>query len=154
MTMAKKKTQAQEEKRDQGDGKDGPKLADVVRQALGQLGTEASAGDVREWISRNYHGYTYNETTLGTTLSNQRKKLREASGSAIIATRVGKAALPGSSSVPSGEDLLKVKRIADKNGGIEELLKTVQTVHDLGAEVGGMDKLLRCLEMLHELIIK
>ena len=40
------------------------------------------------------------------------------------------------------------------NGGIEGLLRTVETVHDLGAEVGGMDKLLRCLEMLHELIIK
>jgi hypothetical protein len=44
--------------------------------------------------------------------------------------------------------------MADNNGGIEGLLRTVQTVHDLGAEVGGMDKLLRCLEMLHELIIK
>src|SRR4051812_25794725 len=68
MTMAKK-TEAQEEK--QGDGKDGPKLADVVRQALGQLGTEASAGEVRTWVGRNYPGYDYNETTLGTTLSNQ-----------------------------------------------------------------------------------
>jgi hypothetical protein len=67
---------------------------------------------------------------------------------------VPKAALAGPSSVPSGEDLLKVKRMADKNGGIEGLLRTVQTVHDLGAEVGGMDKLLRCLEMLNELIIK
>jgi hypothetical protein len=150
--MGRKK--AQPEKQDQGDGKDGPKLADVVRQALGQLGTEASAGDVRNWIGRNYTGYSYNDTTLGTTLSNQRKKLREAAGSAIIAARVPKTTLPGPSSVPSGDDLLKVKRMADNNGGIEGLLRTVQTVHDLGAEVGGIDKLLRCLEMLHDLIIK
>jgi hypothetical protein len=150
--MGRKK--ARPEKQDQGEGKDGPKLADVVRQALGQLGTEAPAGDVRNWIGRNYPGYSYNDTTLGTTLSNQRKKLREAAGSAIIAARVAKTALAGPSTVPTGEDLLKVKRMADKNGGIEGLLRTVQTVHDLGAEVGGMDKLLRCLEMLHELIIK
>jgi hypothetical protein len=150
--MGRKKTRP--EKPEQGDGKEGPKLADVVRQALGQLGTEASAGDVRNWIGRNYTGYSYNDTTLGTTLSNQRKKLRESAGSAIIAARVPKTTLPGPSSVPTGEDLLKVKRMADKNGGIEGLLRTVQTVHDLGAEVGGMDKLLRCLEMLHELNIK
>src|SRR5262245_35284898 len=150
--MGRKK--ARPEKQDQGNRKQGPKLADVVRQALGQLGTEASAGDVRNWVGRNYPGYSYNENTLGTTLSNQRKKLREAAGSAIIAARVPKAALPGPSTVPSGDDLLKVKRMADKNGGIEGLLGTVQTVHDLGAEVGGMDKLLRCLEMLNELITK
>src|SRR5262249_28944509 len=145
--MGRKK--ARPEKQDQGGGKDGPKLADVVRQALGQLGTEASAGDVRAWIGRNHPGYSYNENTFGTTLSNQRKKLREAAGSAIIAARAPKTALAGPSSIPSAEDLLKVKRMADKSGGIEGLLSTVQTVHDLGAEVGGMDKLLRCLEMLH-----
>ena len=66
--MGRKK--AQPEKQDQGDGKDGPKLADVVRQALGQLGTEASADDVRNWVGRNYPGYSYNENTFGTTLSN------------------------------------------------------------------------------------
>ena len=150
--MGRKK--AQPAKQEQGDAKEGPKLADVVRQGLGQLGTEASAGDVRNWIGRNHPGYSYNENTFGTTLSNQRRKLREAAGSAIIAARAPKTVLAGPSSVPSGEDLLKVKRMADTNGGIEGLLRTVQTVHDLGAEVGGMDKLLRCLEMLHELIIK
>src|SRR5262249_28484886 len=120
--MGRKK--AQPEKQDQGDGKDGPKLADVVRQALGQLGTDASAGDVRNCIGRNSTGYRDNDPPLGTTLSHQRQKLGEAAGSAIIAARVPKAALPGPSTVPTGEDLLKVKRMADKNGGIEGLLRT------------------------------
>jgi hypothetical protein len=150
----KKQTPAEKATPAQGEAKEGPKLADVVRQALGQLGVDASGSGVKQWIARNYPGYTYNESTFGTTFSTQRKKLREASGSAII--RAARPALPGAvpSSVPSGEDLLKVKRIADANGGIEELLKTVQMVHGLGAEVGGMDKLLRSLEMLHELIIE
>src|SRR5262249_57796556 len=98
-------------------------------------------------------GFSSNDATRGTARSNQRKKLREAAGSAIIAARAPKAALPGPSTVPTGEDLLKVKRMADKNGGIEGLLRTGQTVHDLGAEVGGMDNLLRCLDMPNEPII-
>jgi hypothetical protein len=149
--MAKKVAETEQE---------APGLSEVIRKALAQLGTDASGPDVKEWIGRNYQGMTYNDSTFNSTLSTQRKKLRESDSSSTPAPapspalsksqRATAAHLP--TVIPTGEDLVKVKKIADQQGGIDELLKQVQTVHDLAAEVGGADKLLRCLEMLHEIV--
>ena len=139
-----------------------PGLSEVIRKALAQLGLEASGGDVKGWISLHYPTFTYNDGTFNSTVSNQKKKLREAEPAKEAPTQVTKqppakrqpsvATTLTVAVMPTGEDLLKVKRIADDNGGIEELLKQVQTVHDLASDVGGADKLLKCLEMLHELV--
>ncbi len=130
-----------------------PKLAAVARRALGELGLEASAGDVRAWIKSNMEGYEYNEGTLSATLAGQRKLLREQQASG--AAPAGPAPAPAApASVPTADELLAVKGIADQRGGVDELLKMVRAISELARGVGGAERLEQCLDYLTRMGVK
>lgn len=140
-----------------------PKLAAVIRRALGDLGLEASAGDVRGWIAQHMAGYEYNDGTLSATLAGQRKLARqqaEASPAepapAVPAAAPAPAVAPvaASPSVPSAEDLLAVKKLADGGGGVAELLRAVRSLTEMAKGVGGVERLERCLDYLQRMGVK
>lgn len=133
------------------DGAPRAKLSDVIRAALGALGNEATTAEVKNWISREYPGYLYNQDSLASSLSTLKKKL----AGAVLAERPRQTVSRPSPLVPPAptvDDLLRVKQVADENGGVEELLKAVQAVSDLANDVGGIETLLKCLVTLHKLI--
>jgi hypothetical protein len=125
-----------------------PKLAEVVRQGLNALGVDSSVSDMKPWIARHYPDLEYNEGTLSTTLSNQKKALKGAGGDG--GTPKGRRGPAGPE--VTANDLLAVKRIADESGGVEALMGQVQQVRDLADRVGSFEKLVSCLETLNKLI--
>lgn len=135
-----------------------PKLAAVIRRALGDLGLEASAGDVRGWIAQHMAGYEYNDGTLSATLAGQRKLMREqqspSAPAAEPAAAPAEAVAPVGDAVPSAEDLLAVKKLADGGGGVAELLRAVRSLTEMAKGVGGVERLERCLDYLQRMGVK
>ncbi len=125
-----------------------PKLAEVVRQGLNALGVDSSVSDVKPWIAKHYPGLDYNEGTLTTTLSNQKKAMKGAGGDGGASK--GRKVPPDSE--VTGDDLLAVKRMADETGGVEALMGQVQQVRELADEVGSFEKLVKCLDTLNTLL--
>jgi hypothetical protein len=139
-----------------------PTLSGAIVKALDTIGAEAATAAVKEWIGAQYPGVKTDVASFQSTLSVKRKKLR---GGAPAKTktrkpRMAKAAAPVKTPIPSAgsakteptlTDLLKVKIVADEQGGVEGLLKAVQAVRNVAHQVGGLEKLLGCLEALQQL---
>ena len=141
---------------------DAPTLSGAIVKALETIGTEAKTAAVKEWIGVQYPGVKTDVASFDSTLSVKRKKLR-GGAPAITKTRKPRVAKPiaevkapraGSgpaASEPTLTDLLKVKTVADEQGGVEGLLKAVQAVRAVADKVGGLEKLSGCLEALQKL---
>src|SRR3954464_15684301 len=56
-------------------------LSEAIRDALSDIGADASVGDVEPWIRAKYPKLQFKRETLSSTLSAQRKKLRGDAGS-------------------------------------------------------------------------
>jgi hypothetical protein len=113
-------------------------LADALRGALSDLGIDASRADVEGWIKAKYPALEYKDTTLNSSLSNLRKKLR------------------GEGSGVSGADLtlheiMKVNGIAADQGGVEALLGLIEKLETVAAKVGGIGRLRHSLEALKKI---
>jgi hypothetical protein len=140
-------------------------LAQVVRKALTGVGTEADNEEVRAWITRNYPGREFNPTTLNTTISNQRSRLRRESrppAAPAPAAPAGRQAAPRPAPRPSTapgydptrSELVRVLAIARQESSVSKLRKMVQTVKQLADQVGGLEQLAVCLDTLEEFGLK
>src|SRR5262249_12653434 len=114
-----------------------------IQSALQTIGVEAETGKVREWVRENCPGVNVGAASFQSTLSVKRKALR---GSAAPGKKRRRATR--SASEPTLTGLMRVKRAAEAQGGVEAILKTVQSVRGLADHVGGIDGLERCLEAL------
>jgi hypothetical protein len=137
-------------------------LSGVIVKALETIGTEAATAAVKEWIGAQYPGVKTDVASFQSTLSVKRKKLRGGAPAKpkTRKPRMAKAVVPGkppktiagpASSEPTLSDLLKVKAVADEQGGVDGLLTAVQAVRNVAAQVGGLEKLSGCLEALKKL---
>ncbi len=130
-----------------------PSMAEAIRQSLAALGLDKETTHYLDWVIGRWPGLVASEASFNTALSQQRKKARgEGGAGAKTTTPLGwrtSGPLPGSP--PSVDDLMRVKKIADEQGGVFDLLGMVKTVQGLADEVGGIDRLRRCLEVLFDL---
>ncbi len=114
-----------------------PSLAEAIRSAICDLGVYASPPKVKEWITRYHPALHFKDSTFNSSLSSIRKKLRTDNDS------------------PNGEptvhDLLRVKEIADANGGLTELVALLEKVDTLANKVGGIGRLRQCITGLQKL---
>jgi hypothetical protein len=118
-------------------GSSPPSLAEVIRSAICDLGVYASPSKVKEWIAKYHPTLRFKESTFNSSLSSIRKKFKADSDS------------------PNGEptvnDLLRVKEIADTNGGIAELVALLEKLDTLASKVGGIGRLRQCITGLQKL---
>jgi hypothetical protein len=113
-------------------------ISDAIRAALDDLGVEANKNDVEGWIKAKHPSLKYKESTLNTTLSNIRKKLRgDGNGS--------------SGPQPTLNDLLKVKKLAEEQGGVDDLIARIEKMETVAAQVGGVNRLRQCLAALKKI---
>jgi hypothetical protein len=110
-------------------------LADAIREALGDLGSDGSKASVAAWINSKYPSMKYKEATLNSSLSNIKKKMRN-------------EALGLGTGEPTLHEVLRVKTAAQERGGAEELLAFVEQAEALARKFGGLDRVRRCLEAL------
>src|SRR5829696_6939104 len=161
----KKATAAPETTATQTNGK-AVTLAGAVETALSTLGAEAETPAVKQWVAANYPTVDVNAPSFQSTLSVKRKKARggvssrgngrEKGGRRKSATRAGgtTGATPvartsaSTAAEPTLSDLLRAKEAADAQGGVEGLLRAVETVRAAADRVGGLEKLSRSLEAL------
>ncbi len=143
-------------------------LAEVVRKALNGVGMEADNQKVKRWITRNYPGRKFNASTLNTTISGQRSRMKRESSPppppAPAPRKTRPAAAPAAPSKPrplaapdydpTRSELLRVLEIARQESSVGRLRKIVLTVKDLADRVGGLDRLAVCLDTLEEFGIK
>jgi hypothetical protein len=136
-------------------------LSGAIVKALETMGADAETPAVKEWITQNYPGFDVGAASFQSTLSLKRKAAREGDAKA---SRKKAAAPAGSkpgqkpkpvavvtSAEPTLSDLLRVKEAADSQGGVDALLKAVQSVRVVADQVGGVDKLAASLEALQKL---
>jgi hypothetical protein len=139
-----------------------PTLSGAIVKALETIGTDATTAAVREWIGVHYPGVDTAASSFQTTLSVKRKKLRGGApakkktrktrkAKAIPPVKATRAVAGPASPEPTLTYLLKVKTVADEQGGVEGLLKAVRAVRAVADQVGGLEKLSRCLEALQKL---
>jgi hypothetical protein len=141
-------------------------LAGAVESALSTLGAEAETPAVRQWVSANYPTVDVNAPSFQSTLSVKRKKARGGVSSRgngrkkggrregatrTAATRTTPVARTSTAPEPTLSDLLRAKEAADAQGGVEGLLKAVETVRAAAERVGGLENLSRSLEALRQL---
>jgi hypothetical protein len=137
-------------------------LSGAIVKALETIGTEAATAAVKEWIGAQYPGVDTAASSFQTTLSLKRKKLRGGApaklktrkprkAKTIAPVKAPKATSGPTSPEPTLTDLLKVKAVADEQGGVEGMLKAVQAVRAVANQVGGVEKLSGCLEALQKL---
>jgi hypothetical protein len=138
-----------------GNGSRQDPLAEVVRKALHGVGVEADNEAVQGWITRNYPGRGFNLSTLNTTISAQRSKLKRQAAEAArpVATTTPRLARAGDYD-PTRSELLRVLAIARQESSVSKLQKLVATVKQLADQVGGLDRLAVCLDTLEEFGIK
>ena len=113
-------------------------LADAIRGALDDLGVDSSRSEVEGWIKAKYPSMQYKDATLNSSLSNIRKKLREG----------GNGPAGGQTTL---NDLLKVKVLADEQGGVDGLLAQIEKMESLAAKAGGLSRLRQCLTALKKI---
>jgi hypothetical protein len=111
-------------------------LADAIRAALWYLGIHSSKSEVSEWIKGKYPSLDFKDSTLTSSLSSIRKRLR------------GEEA---DSPEPTLNDLLNVQKIASENGGVDEVIGLLVRVDGIAKRAGGLDHLRKCLEGLKTL---
>jgi hypothetical protein len=137
-------------------------LSGVIVKALETIGTEATTAAVKEWIGVHYPGVKTDVASFQSTLSVKRKKLRGGASArpktrkprmkkAVAPRKPPKTTAGPATSQLTLADLLKIKAVADEQGGVEGLLKAVQAVRAVADQVGGLEKLLGCLEVLQKL---
>src|SRR5829696_3637227 len=153
----KKATAAPETTATQTNGK-AVTLAGAVETALSTLGAEAETAAIRQWVAANYPTVDINAPSFQSTLSAKRKKARGGSprrkgGKPTGAARTGATGAPpaarqSTTAEPTLSDLLRAKEAADAQGGVEGLLRAVETVRGAAEKVGGLEKLSRSLEAL------
>jgi hypothetical protein len=112
-------------------------LADAIRAALDVVGDDASKKAVSNWIKEHHPNLTFKESTLNSSLSSIRKKLKGETGP--------------SGQEPTINELLKVKQLAEEQGGVDHLLAQIEKVDTLARKLGGLPRLRRCLEGLKRL---
>jgi hypothetical protein len=154
-------------------GGDQETLAEVVRKALSGVGVGADNQKVKRWISRHYPGRKFNASTLNTTISGQRSRMkRESSPPAPPTPAAPRKPRPAATPAPAApprprprpsaapdydptrSELLRVLEIARQESSVGRLRKLVLTVKDLADRVGGLDRLAVCLDTLEEFGIK
>jgi hypothetical protein len=118
-------------------GSSPPSLAEVIRSALCDLGVYTSPAKVKEWITRHHATLRFKESTFNSSLSSIRKKLKTDTN--------------GINGEPTVNDLLKVKEMADANGGIGEIIALLDKVDNLAKRVGGIGRLRQCIAGLQKL---
>src|SRR5205823_4894416 len=99
-------------------------------------GAHSSGETIERYIKDKHPGMEVNPNTLSTTISAQRKKL------------LGNG---GAREVPSAADLVTVKDLASRQGGVEALTARLSELEALAGEVGGLDRLRACLNYLRQL---
>lgn len=102
-----------------GRSKEGPNKAQLIRDALKKLGIDAPAKDVQ--------GYTesHGASVAAAQVSNIRTKLKEGSSGS------GKKRGKGAAGPITGDDLLEVRAMADKVGGVERAKELLEILNKL-----------------------
>jgi hypothetical protein len=116
-------------------------LAQVIREALADLGTYASKDDVLAWIVARYPHLAPRNTTLVASLSMQRQQSCDG----------GEWARISAGNHPIREALERVKELAEKHGGIHKFAALLEQVTELAEEIGGLDNLRAAIAVLKTL---
>jgi hypothetical protein len=114
-----------------------PPLAVILRSAVADLGVQATPAKVKDWINSHYPTLCFKDSTFNSSLSSIRKKF--------------KADTDGLNGEPTVNDLLKVKEMADADGGIAGLVALLDKVDTLAKKVGGIARLRQCITGLQKL---
>jgi hypothetical protein len=143
-----------------GNGTAPTTLSGAIVKALETMGADAETPAVKAWITQNYPGFDVGAASFQSTLSLKRKAAREGDATTPRKKAAAPASKPGpkpkpvavvASAEPTLSDLLRVKEAADGQGGVDALLKAVQSVRVVADQVGGIDKLAASLEALQKL---
>jgi hypothetical protein len=113
-------------------------LAEAIRVAYQKLGLDADKDSVVEHIKKNYPHIQYKESTLNSSLSSIRKKLKGETGSSPTAGLTVK-------------ELMAVKNLAEQEGGVDRLLADIEKVEGLARRYGGVGRLRSYLTSLKDL---
>lgn len=153
--MARQKTQPEpieeDDELEEEEPKDLPSLTSIVKSALQSLGAHTKIVSVREYITTHYPTLSFNEKTLGTTVSQQRKRMGGAPTLSAVIRAASAEAPPEPTHEPTLKDLLTVLAIAQDEGGVEELRAQIERILELAKAVGGIERLFTCLDGLAKL---
>ena len=125
-----------------------PNLTAAIVEGLAELGHDVETAKVKGWIADRYPGLKTDVSSFQSTLSLKRKTLREGGNGRKPQSAVSKAPHKGELTV---SQLLRVKETVVGQGGVDSVLKAVQSVQGLAQGVGGMDKLSEALAALKKL---
>jgi hypothetical protein len=129
-------------------------LSDALRRSLAVLGADAKQAAVTAWIIQNYPGVELqlNRVTLASSLSAQKKKLKEGgmppvSGTSPVSPMpavVQRVVTPAAVQEPSGA---AIKIVAESLDGEQasKILERVMAIRNLAETVGGIDQLVAAL---------
>src|SRR4051794_35479252 len=106
-------------------------LAQAIREALAELGLDATVSDVADWLSAKYPQVTFNRVTMVSSLAMHRQKQR----------RTAWEGWASSGDSPSVEEVKRVKQMADERGGLEKVASMIQQIDEMAMAAGGFDKL-------------